>query len=207
MAYTRVPTRTSSDPNASADINQLQTNFDSFLDTAGDFKVSLGASHRIISISAGEWNYPTSDPAPLDRDNGTNGDKFRQLFSDTTEQTLERNITVPYDFDSTGRVVFEIYGYSNTATSNQSTRYKFSHSAIANGESWDTSFATLANEINVSATQDYIDANTFSTLASNLSWTANDKMRIKLTRTAVSSGTTVSGRYSVTEFNLRIPRA
>jgi hypothetical protein len=207
MAYNKVPTRTSSDPNASADINQLQTNFDSFLDTAGDFKVSLGASHRLVTIPAGAWNYPTSDPAPLDRDNGTNGDIFRQLFDDTTEETLEQNIIVPYDIDSTGRVVFEIYGYSKTAGSNQSTRYKFSHSAVVNGESWDASFATLANEINVSATQDYIDANTFSTLASNLSWSANDEMRIKLTRTAVSSGTTVSGDYGVTKFNIRIPRA
>jgi hypothetical protein len=206
MAYSQVPERTTSDTNAPGDINQLQDNFDSFLNSTGAFTSNIASTHRVITINAGGWDYPTSDPAELDTDSGTNGTIKRQLFDDTTEETVIQNIIVPYDIDTTGRIVFEVYGYSSTAAASQSVRYKVSYSPVTNGESWDASFSTLANEINVSGTQDYIDANTFSTVASNLSISANDEMRIKLSRTTVLSGTTVSGNYGVTKFNVRFPR-
>lgn len=48
MAYQRVPTRTTSDTNVPNDVNQLQENLDSFLNTAGKFKDNV---HNQVTFS------------------------------------------------------------------------------------------------------------------------------------------------------------
>jgi hypothetical protein len=53
--YAKIDTRTSSDPNASADINQLQSNFNSFLDSAGNFTKGGGTNHITFSLAGNAY--------------------------------------------------------------------------------------------------------------------------------------------------------
>jgi len=167
-----------------------------------------GPTHRIFQFPAGAWLYPTANPAPLDQDSGTNGNEFGQLFDDTTEEFVLNKIDVPYDLNTSGTVFFRAKAYSKTAGSNQSVRLKFYHSARGKGENWDNVFASaISPDNNVSATQDSYDFISWSTSAASLGWASGDEMRIKLSRIGVSSGTTVSGDYSITNLIVRIPRA
>jgi hypothetical protein len=51
MAYQQVPERTTADTNSPDDINQLQDNFDSFLDSAGNFTRGGGVNQLSFSLA------------------------------------------------------------------------------------------------------------------------------------------------------------
>ena len=48
-----------------------------------------------ISFKAGEWFFPSTNPAPLDTDSGSNGVIKRILFDDTTEEFVLNQFVLP----------------------------------------------------------------------------------------------------------------
>jgi len=265
MAWTQVPTRNTSDPNASADINQLQDNADALkggtpasaptttiedlADDSGLVKASdtdtdpgsltdkLRAGFNItlalvttgtggeqeVEISstgggggstemnpmypAGSFDYPTSNPAPLDTDSGTNGTIKRQLFDDSTDESVIGQFKVPSDIYTSGTVTFRMYGYAVTAAS-ANVVFDFKHSAVGDSDSWDTAFTTESSGAKaVDTVQDEIDVFTWTETVSNLGWSASDFCRFQLTRDADNGSDTLSGDYGVIFFEIDIPRA
>lgn len=165
------------------------------------------AVYRELNFPAGSWNYPTSNPAPLDRDTGTNGGMFRHLFDDTTEEfiLLEPAFEIPDNLDTAGTVYFSLYGYAVVADGNE-VQFKISHSAKAEGESWDAAYGTKdSGDKATDAQQDEIDQITWNETVSNLGWAAQDLIRLMLSRIAIDDGTKTDGDYGVLNLKIRIP--
>lgn len=160
-----------------------------------------------INLPAGSWNYPTANPAPLDRDTGTHGGMFRHLFDDTTEEfiLLEPAFELPDNLDASGTVYFSLYGYAVTADGNE-VRFRISHSAKAEGEDWDAAYATKdSGDKATDAQQDEIDLIEWNETTGNLGWAAQDLLRLMLSRIAIADGTKVTGDYGVLNLKIRIP--
>lgn len=160
-----------------------------------------------INIPAGAWSYPPSNPAPLERDVGTNGGMFRHLFDDTTEEfiILEPAFELPDNLDTAGTIYFSLYGYAVTADGNE-VQFRISHSAKAEGESWDAAYATKDSGDKVTdGNQDEIDQIEWNETVSNLGWAASDLVRLMLSRIAIDDGTKVTGDYGVLNLKIRIP--
>lgn len=167
-----------------------------------------GGFEYTVDILAGKWNYPISNPAPLEKDTGTNGTIYRQLFDDSTEEFVEFIIQIPTDIDASGTVTFEVYGYPVTWVTGKNIKLKLYHSAKADNESWDAAYSTKESGdlvLNTSG-QDYIDLLSFSETVVNLGWTAGDQVRIKLSRIDASAND-LAGDFGITHFRIRIPRA
>ena len=163
------------------------------------------ANEFVITIVAGEWNYPSTDPAPLDTDTGGNGSLLRQLFDDSTEEYVLQQRQVPSSLDESGTVLFELYGYASTVDGAE-VQFRFSHSAKAKGEDWDAAYADVqSGDYVTDAQQDELDFIEWSASVAALGWAASDHLRIMLSRSAVDSGSTVSGDYGVAHFRIRIP--
>jgi len=160
-----------------------------------------------VNFPAGSWDYPTSNPAPLDRDTGTNGGMRRQRFDDTTEEfvVLEPAFEVPDNIDSSGTVTFRAKGCAVTADGNE-IQLKVSHSAKAEGESWDAAYGTVSSgDIVTDAQQDELDEPEWTETVSNLGWVAKDLLRIMVSRIAIVGGTKVTGDWGMFNFKMRIP--
>jgi hypothetical protein len=159
-----------------------------------------------IDYPAGSFDYPTSNPAPLDTDTGTNGTIKRQLFDDTTEEFVNGQFQVPTDVDTTGSVTFEAFGYASTADGNE-IQLRFGHSAGGDSDTWDLAFTDEdSGDLVTDSTQDDLDYFTWTETLTNLGWAANDQVRFQLSRVAISDGTPVSGDWGLTHFRIRIPR-
>jgi len=159
-------------------------------------------------FSAGSWDYPDSNPAPLDTDSGTNGTAKRILFDDTTEEFIIDQIKLPGDLNALGTVTFETYGHAVTSVADKKVQLKFYHCAKAAGESWDAAFASkVSGDKDCDSTQDEkgLDHFTWTETIANLGWAANDFVRIKLSRIAPSENN-LSGDYGIFHFRVKIPR-
>ena len=166
-----------------------------------------GATTMIIDIPAGAFDYPASNPAPLDTDTGTNGTIKRHLFDDTTEEFVIAQIKLPSDLDTAATVYFEAYGYAVTADGNE-IQLRFSYSARDVGESWDVAFTTKdSGDYVTDAQQDELDEVKWNETVSNLGWAADDFVRIKLSRIAIADGTKLTGDWGLTHFRVIIPRS
>lgn len=235
-----LPTRSTTDANASADINSLSTEAEKVLVSSGDAtreyledkiiastnitvsKATDSAGTETLEISAtggatasepdpsypaGRFDYPASNPAPLDTDSGSNGTIKRHLFDDTTPEYVIGQFVVPSDIDASGTVTFETYGYAVTAAASKNVEFTFDHCSKADGESWDAAFTSeVSGDLACDATQDQLDRFTWTETVSNLGWSANDQCRFKLSRTAPSTNN-LSGDYGLTHFRILIPRA
>lgn len=160
-----------------------------------------------ISLPAGSWNYPTSNPAPLDRDIGTNGGMFRHLFDDTTEEfiLLEPAFELPDNLDAAGTVYFSLFGYAKVADGNE-VQFRLSHSSRDKGESWDNAYATKdSGDYATDAQQDELDQIEWNETVANLGWAAQDLIRLMVSRIAIVDGTKVSGDYCFLNLKIRIP--
>jgi hypothetical protein len=155
---------------------------------------------------AGEFDYPASSPAPLDTDTGTNGTIKRQLFDDTTNETVKQIFKVPSDINSAGTVTFKLYGYAAVAAAND-VIFLLQHAAAGAGESWDLAFTDESSGAKTcSATQDDIEVFTWTETVANLGWTAGDQVRIKITRDASNVLDTLVDDFGLTMFEIDIPR-
>lgn len=159
-----------------------------------------------INLPAGSWNYPTSNPAPLDRDTGGAGGMFRNLFDDTTEEfiILEPAFEIP-DNITAGTVYFSLYGYAKVADGDE-IQFKISHSARDKGESWDNAYATKnSGDYVTDAQQDELDQIEWNETVANLGWAAQDLIRLMLSRVAIDDGNKVDGDYCFLNLKIRIP--
>lgn len=159
------------------------------------------------TFPAGSFYYPTSNPAELDRDTGTNGAIFRQRFDDSTDESVEGSFVVPSDIDTSGTVTFEIIGYAVTATAD-SVVFVFSESDAGSGSSWDATYNDISSGAKTcNSTQDNLDRFTWTETVANLGWSANELVRFKLTRDADNANDTLVGDYGVIVFRVVIPRS
>lgn len=166
-----------------------------------------GLSYKEINIPAGAWNYPATNPAPLDRDTGANGGMFRQLFDDSTEEfiLLEPAFELPDNLDPAGTVYFSLFGYAVAADGNE-VQFRLSHSARDLGESWDNAYVTEdSGDYATDAVQDRLDQIEWNETIGNLGWAAQDLVRIMLSRIAIVGGVPVVGDYGVCNLKIRIP--
>lgn len=165
------------------------------------------SSYSFIDLPAGSWDYPASNPAPLDTDSGTNGTIKRHLFDDTTEEFVIAQIRLPSDLNTSGTVYLQVYGYAKTAVASKNIKLKLYHSAKNDGENWDAAHSNKqSGDLACDGTQDQLDKFEWSETVSNLGWTADDLVRIKLSRIAPSADN-LSGDWGLTHFRLKIPRA
>ena len=161
-----------------------------------------------VNLPAGSWNYPTSNPAPLERDTGTNGGMFVHAFDDTTEEfiILEPAFELPNNLDTSGTVYFSLFGYAKTADGNE-VQFRIYHSAKSKGNGWD--FGVYSQEdsgdYTTNASQDALDQIEWNETVANLGWEAGDLVRLKLSRIAINDGTPVSGDYYFCNLKIRIP--
>lgn len=168
--------------------------------------VGGGAEWRFMDIPAGAWDYPVSNPSPLDTDVGTNNTIKRHLFDDTTEEFVIAQIKLPSDLDASGTVYFEACGYAVTADGNE-IQLRFSHKAIDKGESWDSAYnAKDSGDYVTDANQDELDEVEWNETISNLGWSAGDIIRIKLSRIAIADGTKLTGDWGLIHFRIKLPR-
>jgi hypothetical protein len=219
MSYTQLPTRTSSDTNASADVNTLQDNIEALKGGSGAVAPTTTIEALATAVSAlsvpdyiadfptGSWDFdPAQSSFPAwETDVGTNGNMRGHYFDDTTEEFLEASFILPSAI--AGTVTFEAYGYSKTAVASRYIELKLYHSAKADGEGWDAAYANKeSGDLLTDSTQDNLNRFTWTETVTNLTWTANDQVRIKLSRIA-PSGTNLSGDWILTHFRVIVPRA
>lgn len=176
----------------------------------GSFTLTIsgaGAAWRFIDLPAGSWDYPASNPAPLDTDTGTNGTIKRQLFDDTTAEFVIAQIKMPSDLDTAGTVYLEAYGYATTADGNE-IQLRLSYAEIDKGETWDGAYSTKdSGDYTTDAQQDELDEVEWNETVTNLGWAADDLIRIMISRIAIADGTKLTGDWGLTHFRLKIPRA
>jgi len=160
---------------------------------------------------AGEFDYPASNPAPLDTDStaatGVVTTIKRQLFDDSTNESILGAFKVPADINASGTVTFRMYGYATTAAADDVV-FTLIHSAAGDGESWDNGGTEVGSGAKTcDASQDNIDIFTWTETVSNLGWSANDYCRFQLERDAENVLDTLSGDYGVILFEINIPRS
>jgi len=162
---------------------------------------------KYIDFPAGSFDYPVSDPAPLDTDSGTNGTIKRHLFDDSTVESVIAQIQLPDNIDTSGTVTFTIYGYASTWVTGKNVAFRISTVAKNDDEDWDTAFTNTNSgdmALNTSG-QDYLDELTFTETISNLGWADGDFVRLELMRRDAASDD-LSGDYGLVHFRIAIPR-
>jgi len=158
----------------------------------------------IIDFPAGAWELPSVNYAPLDKDIGTHGTILRHLYDDTTEEFVEAVFQVMNSI-GTGNVTFEAYGYAVTAALSKNIELTFYHSAKSGGENWDAAYSSvISGDLATDDSQDPLDYFTWTEDIGTLGWSANDLVRIKLSRTAPTSDN-LSGDWGLTHFRILIP--
>jgi len=184
-----------------------KSSVDARLDISLNDDGTLKGRYVEFNFPAGCWNYPTSNPAPLDRDVGTNGGMFRHLFDDTTEEfiLLEPVFEIPDNLDTAGTVYFSLTGYAKVADGNE-VQFRASLSARAKGESWDNAYTTKdSGDYVTDAQQDELDQIEWSETVASLGLAAKDLLRLMVSRIAIADGTPVSGDYCFLNLKIRIP--
>ena len=167
-----------------------------------------GAAWRFYDFPASSFDYPASNPAPLDTHNGANGTIKRHLFDDSTAESIITQIKLPSDLNTAGTVYFEVYGYAVTAAANKSVVWKLYHSAKTAGENWDAAYSSEGSGAkSCDSTQDQLDHHSWNQTVATLGWAVDDFVRIKLERDAADGSDDLVGDYGMILFRLKIPRA
>lgn len=166
------------------------------------------ASGVIFSVQypAGSFYYPTDNPASLDRDTGSNKEKYRHLFDDTTEEFVAGQFHITPTIQDTDTVHLLAIGYARTAATGKNIQLKFYYSATSAGESWDQSYSSkLSGDKAVNGTQDNQDWIEWTDTVGNFGWQTNDNVDFKLSRVAPSANN-LSGDWCLTNFIIYIKR-
>lgn len=229
-----VPNRTSADVNASADINTLQSQIVDIVSQAAaeagvatDVKawtaervaqaiaaLAAGGSTEMNPMyAAGSFDYPAANPAPLDTDDSfTNGSVKRQLFDDSTNESVEGQFKVPSDISATGSdtVTFNLYGYATVAAAGNVVFVVRSSHAAHDADidaAWVSSSSGTKAVIN---TQDDLVVISWTDTITNLGWVASDLCRFIFLRDpdGTYTGTdSMAGDFGVMLLEIDIPRA
>jgi len=193
MAYTKVTTRTSADANASADINQLQDNFDSFLNANGsatEFNfssttsttglhtesgtlkwkgdtvstaVASSGSNIYYYVPAGSFDYPDSNPAPLAEISGTNNKLAYHPFDDSTDESLLFSQIQPDDFTSADHLQLKLVT-TKRHNNTGTVGWNIVYNRVSTA-SWDTAKTTSINRIASSIAGTMTAFDTMSTIS------------------------------------------
>lgn len=161
-----------------------------------------------INLPAGCWNYPTSNPAPLERITGANSDLFVHSFNDTTEEfiLLEPLLELPANLNTAGTVYFEIYGMAKTAAADKAVVFKAYYISKQDGEDPDVAYSSKSSGAkSTNATQGRLDKFTFSETVATLGLAANDLLKLKLSRDAGNALDTLVEDYRFCNLRIRIP--
>jgi hypothetical protein len=159
----------------------------------------------IVDIPAGAWDYPPANWAEWEKLAGANGDMIVDWFDDSTEEYIETQIQIPNNLDASGTIYIEVYGFAKVADGNE-IQLRFSHSAKAKGEDWDTAYVNVeSGDYVTDAQQDELDFVEWNDTVANFGWAADDHIRIMLSRSAIDDGTPVSGDWGATHCRIRIP--
>ena len=165
-----------------------------------------GTYQNEIIFESGSFEYPDTNPAPLDRDTGTNGTILRQLFIQGTETFVLGEIKIPADVSPAATVTFKAIGYLVTVDSGKNIKLSFSHSAKNVSESWDGAYTAVNSADTATKTvQDQLDYITWTETVTNLGWSANDIIRFKLSRIAAGSNDSVQS-WGLVLFSVTIPK-
>jgi hypothetical protein len=176
MAITTIPTRTSSDTNASADINTLMAN-DIDLDSR------VGGKVLDIQLPAGAWDRPSVDYAEFDTDIGTNATMRIEQFDDTTEEFLEAQFIIPSGVSGTDNIYFDIWGYSETPVASKNIGLKVQIKSSIDTDTWDSALSTLQNlAITTNPNAGEIQQITLNDTLNDLSLDAGSLVNMKFSR-------------------------
>lgn len=161
------------------------------------------------TYAAGSFDYPAANPAPLDTDASfTNGTIKRQLFDDTTNESVLGQFKVPSDIDTTGNVTLKLYGYPVTAAS-ANVVFVFGHSSVAADADIDAAYTYVSSDTQaVINTQDDLNVITWTFAAS--AWAGSEQCRFILLRDPAGTYTgtdSLTGDFGVTYFEIDIPRS
>jgi hypothetical protein len=118
--YAQIQTRTSSDPNASNDINQLQSNFNSFLDSAGNFTRGGGTNQIPFSLNGNA--YVDTSIQQIVFGTATTISNWIIYSSAAPDATLSLDIN-KNGTSIFGATAFEITAGNNTTSVNQSVTF------------------------------------------------------------------------------------
>jgi hypothetical protein len=195
-----VPTRTSSDVNASADINDLQTQIDGLGSGTPDPQ----------SWQINSWNTPTTDSAELERVVFTNGFEWVAWYDSTTVEYMTKNTKAPSNLDNTGNLTIEIIVLNKVTTSSNVVEYSLEYSARADGETMNNSFTALDSGDKAVNDQTVVSADDYE--INRITWTGaisgiakNDNLRLRLKR-ITPTGSNVAGDSGVVFIALDWPR-
>ena len=173
-----------------------------------EFTSGGGLSSLWIPLPAGSWNYPNSNPMPLDQDVGSNKEIYRHLGDDTTEEFIDRSLPLPNEIDAAGTVDLYIWVYAKTWVTGKNVQLKWYHGAIGNNEDWDAAMSSkLSGDQALSTTgQNYLTRIKISETISNLNWSSLDTVDLQVSRVAPGSNNLV-GDLGIHNAGILIPRA
>jgi len=156
-----------------------------------------------FNAAAGSWNYPTSNPAPLEQ----NADGTLQIaFDDTTEEfiVLSPAFELPDNLDTSGTIYWRAKGRARTADGNE-IQVSVYYSVKAVGEDWNAYTQLKSGDYNTHSLQDQTDEIDFQETVANLGFSAKDLLRLKFSRCAIVDGTKLSGDWMFENLKIRIP--
>lgn len=169
--------------------------------------VSVSKPELSIDFPAGTFDYPSTNPAPLNTDVGTNNTVKAHLFDDSTDESVEFQIVLPSDLDTSGTVTFECIGYSGAASPSGNTIMAISQVPKTGGEVWDAAYTTTETAAaDAFSVQDQLEVTSWTETVANLGWSASDFVKCSLFRDADNGSDTLTGDYSMVHFRIRIPR-
>jgi hypothetical protein len=165
---------------------------------------SSGGGDFIIDYPAGSFDYPASNPAPLNTRSVTNGTVKEQLFDASTEEFVLCQFRLPADISSFVNVYYEAIVSAVTAAGSKYIALKFYESHAGATEDIDVAYTTLTSaDVAITNTQDAINAVSKTETIANLGWAANDIVRLKVSRVA-PSGANLVGDLGLIHFRVRL---
>lgn len=137
-------------------------------------------------------------------ESGTTVKRAMLAFDATADESANFTISVPTDITS-GTVTFRVYGIRASGTSAANVAFNFKHCAVADGETLDGSYTTVASgdlAVNTSATT--LDVFTWTETVTNLGWTGGELLACILQRIDASASNLGVDLY-VALFTVSIP--
>lgn len=154
------------------------------------------------SLQALETNF-----APLEKLTGTTVKTFVRAFDDTTEEYANGKLQVPGELDAAGTVTFRAYVMAKTAAASKNIALTFGHVAVNDSEDFDVAYTDEdSGDVAIDATQDDVTEVTWTETVSNLGWSANDLVFLRLSRPAASANNLTGDMYLMS-LCVEIPRS
>lgn len=182
-------------------------------DTAGEWIEISGGSG---SMPNKEYSWPAAALMPLEHANdnvppisklaGTNVDHLVRLFNDSQKECVSGTFNLTGDLDTSGSATFHVDWDAVTAAADDVV-WSFNQVAVASGENWDTSLASVTNTATANATQKLITQTTFTETISNLDWTADDFVAFEFCREGGNMSDTLTGDSRLFNFKIEVPQA